>query len=112
MHNVVKNLFVFATLKLLFSFWHRLKALCFSVSLLVVFQSQSWQYLYLNFFHIWTRGGRGGAMVLVKLPVRGVILIRLIVGQGPTALAVGAGGDDLDNFSLIYRFSLLSPDTD
>ena len=31
-------------------------------------------------------------MVLGKLPVPGVIQIWNIVGQGPTALAVGAGG--------------------
>ena len=33
----------------------------------------------------------------------------IIVGQVPTALAVGAGGDCLDIFSLICHFSLLSP---
>ena len=33
----------------------------------------------------------------------------MIVGQGPTALAVGAGGGCLDIFSLIYLFSFLSP---
>ena len=31
-------------------------------------------------------------MVLGTLPVLGVLLIWLIVGQGPTALAVGVGG--------------------
>ena len=31
------------------------------------------------------------------------------VGQGPTALAVGAGGGCLDIFTLIYPFSSLSP---
>ena len=31
------------------------------------------------------------------------------VGQGPTALAVGAGGVCLDIFTLIYPFSSLSP---
>ena len=31
-----------------------------------------------------------------------------IVGQGPTVLAVGAGGGCLDIFSLTYLFSLLS----
>ena len=35
--------------------------------------------------------------------------IWMIVGQGPTALAVGAGGGCLDIFTLIYPFSLLSP---
>ena len=29
--------------------------------------------------------------------------------QGPTALAVGAGGGCFDIFSLIYNFSLISP---
>ena len=39
---------------------------------------------------------------------RGVLLIRRMVGQGPTALAVGAGGDCLGNFlsSIIYLFFL------
>ena len=40
---------------------------------------------------------------------RGVLLIWCRVGQGPTALAVGAGGGGLDIFSLVYHFSLLSP---
>ena len=33
----------------------------------------------------------------------------MIVGQGPTALVVGAGGGCLDIFTLIYLFSSLSP---
>ena len=45
-------------------------------------------------------------MVLGKLPVLGRPTIRIIVGQGPTALAVGAGGGCLDIFTLIYPFSL------
>ena len=32
----------------------------------------------------------------------------MIVGQGPVALALGAGGGCLDIFSLIYLFSFLS----
>ena len=40
---------------------------------------------------------------------RGVLLIWITVGQGPTALTVGAGGDCLDIFTLIYHFSPLSP---
>ena len=48
-------------------------------------------------------------MVLGKLPVPGRPTIWMIVGQGPTALAVGAGGGCLDIFSLIYHFSFLSP---
>ena len=35
----------------------------------------------------------------------GVLLICIIVGQGPVALAVGAGGDCLDIFSLICPLS-------
>ena len=48
-------------------------------------------------------------MVLGKLPVPGRPTILITVGQGPTALAVGAGGGCLDIFTLIYPFSLLSP---
>ena len=39
----------------------------------------------------------------------GVLLVWMIVGQGPIALAIGAGGGCLDIFSLIYLFSFLSP---
>ena len=42
--------------------------------------------------------------MLGKLPVPGRPTIRIPVGQGPTALAVGAGGDCLDVFTLIYPF--------
>ena len=35
--------------------------------------------------------------------------IWMIVGPGPTALAVGAGGGCMDIFTLIYPFSPLSP---
>ena len=35
--------------------------------------------------------------------------ILITVGQGPTALAAGAGGGCLDIFSLIYPISILSP---
>ena len=51
----------------------------------------------------------GGAMVLGKLPVPGRPTVLITVGQGPTALAVGAGGGCLDIFILIYPFSPLSP---
>ena len=50
----------------------------------------------------------GGAMVLGKLPVPGRPTIWMIVGQGPIALAVGAGGDCLDIFTLLYPFSSFS----
>ena len=48
-------------------------------------------------------------MVLGKLPVPGLPIIWMIVGQGPIALAVGAGGGCLDIFTLIYPFSPFSP---
>ena len=48
-------------------------------------------------------------MVLGKLPVPGRSTIWITVGQGPTALTVGAGGVGLDIFSLIYPFFPLSP---
>ena len=50
-------------------------------------------------------------MVLGKLPVLGRPTIWITVGQGPTALVVGAGGGCLDIFILICHcpssFSLL-----
>ena len=48
-------------------------------------------------------------MVLGKLPVPGRPTFWITVGQGPTALTVGAGGGCLDIFSLVYPFSPLSP---
>ena len=49
-------------------------------------------------------------MVLGKLPVPGRPIIWITVGQGPTALVVGAGGGCLDIFTLIYPFlSSFSP---
>ena len=47
-------------------------------------------------------------MVLGNLPVPGRPTTLIIVGQGPIALAVGAGGVGLDIFTLIYRFSSFS----
>ena len=44
------------------------------------------------------RGWSGGAMVLGNLPVPWRPTIWMIVGQGPTVLAVGAGGGCLDIF--------------
>ena len=48
------------------------------------------------------------AMVRGKLPVPGRPTIWIIVGQGPIALAVGAGGGGLD-ILLSSTLSLLSP---
>ena len=57
--------------------------------------------------------GRGGGRVVrwswVNFQCRGVLLVCIRIGQGPTALAVGAGGGCLDIFTLIYPFSSLSP---
>ena len=47
-------------------------------------------------------------MVLGKLPVSGRPTILITVGQGPIALAVGAGGGGLDIFTP-STFSPLSP---
>ena len=59
------------------------------------------------------QGGGGGGRVVrwcwVNFQCRGVLLIWITVGQGLTALAVGAGGGCLDIFSLVYHFSFLSP---
>ena len=48
-------------------------------------------------------------MVLGNLPVHGRPTIWIIVGQGLTALAVGASGGCLDIFTLVYLYSFLSP---
>ena len=56
-------------------------------------------------------GWSGGAMVLGKLPVPGrpaYLDCSRAVGQGPTTLAVGAGGGCLDIFTLLCLFSSLS----
>ena len=45
--------------------------------------------------------------MLGKLPVPGPPTVLITVGQGPTALAVGAGGSCLDIFTLTYPFSSL-----
>ena len=48
-------------------------------------------------------------MVLGKLPVPRRPTISVIVGQGPTALAVGLDGGCSEIFILLYLFSPLSP---
>ena len=54
-------------------------------------------------------GGRVVRWCWVNFQCRGVLLIWIRVGQGPTTLAVAAGGRCLDIFSLVYHFSFLSP---
>ena len=55
-------------------------------------------------------GGRVVRWCWVNFQCRGVLLIRVKVGQGPTALAVGAGGGCLDIFFscvlFLFSFSL------
>ena len=53
-------------------------------------------------------GWSDGAMMLGKLPVPWRPTTLITVGQGPIALAVAAGGDGMDIFTLIYH-SPLSP---
>ena len=53
--------------------------------------------------------GSGSFHSVIPLPpVPGRPTIWITVGQGPIALAVGAGGGGLDIFSLIYPFSSFS----
>ena len=54
-------------------------------------------------------GGRVVLWCLVNFQYLGVLLTWIQVGQGPTALAVGAGGGCLDIFALVCHFSFLSP---
>ena len=55
-------------------------------------------------------GGRVVRWCWVNFQCRGVLLIRIRVGQGPTALAVGAGGVCVVHFfshlSFLFSFSL------
>ena len=50
-----------------------------------------------------------GAFVFKKCQMICTFSFDFIVGQGPTTLAVGAGGGCLDIFTLIYPFFPLSP---
>ena len=58
---------------------------------------------------IYGGGGRVVRRCWVNFQCGGVLLIWITVGQGPTALAEGAGWGCLDIFTLIYHFSFLSP---
>ena len=56
---------------------------------------------------VWHGGGRVVRRCWVNFQCRGILLVWMIVGQGPIALAVGGGC--LDIFILVYLFSFLSP---
>ena len=45
----------------------------------------------------------------INFQCQGILLIWIIVGQGPTVLAVGAGERLFGHFSLIYLFSSPEP---
>ena len=55
------------------------------------------------------RGGRVVQRYSVNFKCQGVLLTWIIVGQGPIALAVGAGGGGWTFFSLLCLLSFLSP---
>ena len=54
-------------------------------------------------------GGRVVQRCLVNLQCRGVLRIRIVVGQGPNALAVGAGGVFGQFFSRLSFLSSFTP---
>ena len=67
-----------------------------------------------NFIHIsnwFAWGGRVVRWFWVNFQCRGVLLVWITVGQGPSALAVGACGGCLEIFTLVQTdsFCLLSP---
>ena len=57
--------------------------------------------MYCLYIHIDSRMGK----CWVNFHSRGVLLILIMVGQGPTVLAVGAGGSCLGIFSLLSFLS-------
>ena len=48
-------------------------------------------------------------MVLGDFQYRCVLLIWIVVGQGPSVLSLGAGGGSLDFFLLSFVYLFLSP---
>ena len=59
-----------------------------------------------SFLSFFSGGWSGGAKVLGKLPVPGHPTIWSTVGEGPIALAVGAGGGGFSPLSFLSSFSL------
>ena len=54
-------------------------------------------------------GLSGGAMALSNPPVLGRPTIWMVVGHGPTTLAVGSGRGCLDIFTHVHPFSICLP---
>ena len=77
--------------------------------LIWIFTVCTWFKIHIYAMPISCGGGRVVRWPWVNFPCRGVLLIWTRLGQGPTALAVGAGGGCLDSFSPVYQFSSLSP---
>ena len=67
-------------------------------------------FVFVTFFTKVSRGGRVARWCCVNFQCWGVLLIWISVGQGPTALAVGAGGGLFGHFfshlSFLFSFSL------
>ena len=89
--------------------------------IIVRYKKIGYTYMFWNTRHAWlliqsrlttllTSFIAGGGRVVwwwwVNFQSRGVLLVWKIVGQGPTVLAVGAGGGGLHIFSLISLFCL------
>ena len=94
--------------------WHRARKIdpgfsSLSRSGLLVVDGTSTRVNSLTTSYIHTWGGRVVRRCWVNFQCRGVLLIWKIVGQGPIALAVIAGGVVWTFFSLIYHLSFLSP---
>ena len=56
-----------------------------------------------------SQGDRVVRRCWVNSQCQGILLIWIIIGQGPIALEVGAGTGGLDIFSLIYLYSFFLP---
>ena len=58
----------------------------------------------LFFFHFRFGGGRMVRRCMVNFQCRGVVLIWIVVGQGPIPLALGAGGEFFCRLSISLFF--------
>ena len=85
------------------------KTLAFIHTVFSIQNSMKVRIIYL-FVCLFVGGGRVVRRCWVNFQCRGVLLIWIIVGQGPIALAIGAGGGLFGHFfsplSLLFSFSL------